>query len=224
MPGCTSPADGQTANELLSLSVSGLSGVDRYAFSGMTGIATADAGVVTPISFQGLVEDHDRVRIQTDGDRSSIGVIEPLDLLKQVQESAKKTKIINSESGVRTAMLLIEADDTVTRKYWRENIRSEFERLQRKAPEPSSGRIKARHHGASLTAFRKEWTEELKHSGRQLDQMLSTLRVHTTYKLLIDKTRMLPLRLQEHTVLHYRVGVAQMKESRNSDISFRTLQ
>ncbi|QYR23671.1 hypothetical protein KZ483_12700 [Paenibacillus sp. sptzw28] len=224
LSGCTSPTHGKTADELLSLSVSGLSGVDRYAFSGITGIVSADAGNLTPVSFQGIVEDHNQIRVQSDGNIASTGIIEPLDLLNHVQASAKNTEIVNSESGARTAMLMIETDDTANEKYWRENIRNEFHSLQRKAAEPSVAAIKDGHHSASLNAFRKEWAAELEQSGRQLDQMLSTLRVHTTYKLLIDKTRMLPLRLQEHSVLHYKTGAGQMKETRNSDISFRTLQ
>ena len=50
--GCASPVDHKSPQELLSLSVAGLSGIDRYRFSGQTGIAAEDRAEVKLTDFQ----------------------------------------------------------------------------------------------------------------------------------------------------------------------------
>ncbi|MBW7457551.1 hypothetical protein K0U00_26255, partial [Paenibacillus sepulcri] len=72
-------------------------------------------------------------------------------------------------------------------------------------------------------SFQKEWQAEITRSGRLLEDMLSTLQVSSTYKLIVDKKRLLPLRLQEHTILRYKTQGEQRQESRISDITFQVL-
>ena len=125
--GCASPVDHKSPQELLSLSVAGLSGIDRYRFSGETGIETEDRVEVKPTAFQGTVENHNQVQVKSNEVGALTGIIRnPLELLKQVQASAKKTELLNGESGERTAVLAITSDEKSAAKMWRNNLKEQF--------------------------------------------------------------------------------------------------
>lgn len=223
--GCASPVDHKSPKELLSLSVAGLSGIDRYTFSGQTGIETEDRVEVKSTAFQGTVENHNQVQVKSNEVGALTGIIRnPLELLTQVQASAKKTELLKGESGEWTAVLAITSDEKTAAEMWRNNLKEQFKQIAKKMPASAKGNlIKAKSQSARDT-FTHEWKEELIRSGAEFNQMLSTLHVNSSYRLVVDRKRLVPLKLEENSVLHYRTSDGEYHtESRKTQMTIQML-
>ncbi|REE88659.1 hypothetical protein A8990_108155 [Paenibacillus taihuensis] len=226
LPGCGNAADNRSPKELLSLSVSGLSGVDRYAFSGKTGIGFGDSKLVSKAtSFEGTVENHNQVQVRASENDMFNTNVHPLDLLTEVQKSAQSTELVESESGNRTAVLHIKANDKLAVESWRNKLRTQFSALEQKVPAALSAKMKSKQVKAAgkETALDKAWHEELTKSKRQLEDMLSTLQVQSDYRLIIDRKKLLPLQLEEQTILRYKAEGTPQQESRRTTVKFMRL-
>lgn len=226
MAGCAAPSDDKSPEELLSLSVAGLSGIDHYLFSGATGIAIADGNMPQPLTFKGVVEDHNRIRMSA-GLNGSTGegmpFHHPLKLLEHIQAHADTITLMPSQSGNRTATLRVELDGASARRQWSERLRGEFDKVAGTGRGNAKGKTALANQVNASTDLEREWRKEVDRSRRRLDEMLRTLNVQSTYTVIVDRVKMLPLRLQEQTQLHYEAGGEPYKESRKTDIRLRTL-
>ncbi|SEM75478.1 hypothetical protein [Paenibacillus sp. OV219] len=223
LSGCGKAADNKSPQELLSLSVSGLSGVDRYAFTGKTGIGFGSSAAESKAtSFEGTVENHNQVQLKASENDTLSSNVRPLELLTEVQKTAQTTELVESESGTRTAVLHIKANEKLVSENWRSKLRSEFSVLEQKVPAAISATMKSKQAVAASkkTELEKAWQEELTKSKSQLEVMLSTLRVQSNYRLIIDRNKLLPLQLEEQTVLRYKAEGAQQQESRKTLVKF----
>ncbi|GGD65249.1 hypothetical protein [Paenibacillus nasutitermitis] len=221
--GCASGSMNRTPDELLGLTVSGLSGVDHYTFKGTTKIAIGDGTVIKPISFQGEVRNHEQLEVKSSDSDSAADLIHPLELLKEIEQSAASTELIAAESDKATAVLQIKTDEKAAARLWAGRLRSQFKQLQSSIPGTEVSPLQQQDESQASAQFKKEWDAELARSGRLLEEMLATLHVSSTYKLQLDRSKMLPLRLQEHTVLRYKTQGQQRQETRSSDVSFPSL-
>ncbi|RAP78096.1 hypothetical protein [Paenibacillus montanisoli] len=223
--GCGSAADNKSPEELLALSVSGLSGVDRYAFSGNTGIGLTEISPIKAMSFQGTVENHSNVQVKANKPNTLASAIHPLEILRQVEASAQKTELLPAESGNRTAVLRITADAKKAKDIWTTRLRNEFSALEKKVPSALVSKSQSKPGGGngSESALEKEWMEELARSKVQLEKMLSTLQVQSQYRLIIDRKKLLPLKLEEKTKLKYRADGQTRTETRLTKLAFMNL-
>ncbi len=222
---CGSASDNRSPHELLALSVSGLSSVDRYTFTGETGIGMGAGGEGIATTFQGTVENHDDVQLRA----SDAGVLaqglHPLKLLSQVESTALKTELEADKSGGRTAVLRITADPKQAANMWANKLRGEFDRLENTTPGQlnvklqSKQAVKAETQGSS--SLDKAWRQELAKSKEELNAMLSTLTVQTTYRLVIDRKKLLPLAMEEYTLLHFTSRGQRAEESHRTKLSFK---
>lgn len=227
LPGCGNAADHKSAQELLSLSVSGLSGVDRYAFTGKTGIGFGDSKVESKATaFEGTVENHNKVQVRASENDMLNTNVHPLELLTEVQKIAQTTELIERDSGNRTAVLHIKANEKLASESWRKKLRSQFSALEQKVPAAISAKMKTKSQGNTAgkeTELEKAWREELAKSNRELEGMLSTLQVQSDYRLIIDRNKLLPLQLEEQTVLRYKAGGTPQQETRKTTVKIMRL-
>ncbi|MBP3961145.1 hypothetical protein [Paenibacillus lignilyticus] len=223
--GCNSAVDNKSPGELLSLSVSGLSGVDRYAFTGDTGIGLTGLSPIKAMTFQGTVENHNNVKVKANNPDSLGGSIHPLDYLRQVENNAQTTELVPSESGNRTAVLRITSNEAKAKATWVQTLRDEFSVLEKKVPAASASKNTMQRKQASGAegSLEREWNEELSRSKAQLEAMLSTLRVQSSCRMVIDRKKLLPLQLEEKTTLQYKAEGQDRKESRVTKIVFTRL-
>jgi hypothetical protein len=220
LAGCAPRAENRTPHQLLSLSVAGLSGVDNYTFQGTTSVTVNGVKEQKPLSFRGTVEAHNRIHIQTNANAAPIADGHPLELLRQVESTARMTELLDGRSGGRTAVLRIQADEPRARKLWEDRLRGEFARMDKQMRPAQTGRLPKT--AAERAAFEREWTNELNRSRQQLERILKTLRVNSVYTLAVDRSRLLPVRLQEHTVLSYETNGIRQHEERTTDMEFVT--
>ena len=223
LAGCSTHSENRSPKELLSLAVSGLTGVDHYRFEGSTGISVKGGGE-KPVTFQGTVKDHNDIKVQTSSNAKLPGIGHPLELLKDIEASARSTELVTERSGNRTAVLHIDADEAKAKKQWSDRIRGEFARLEQQVPAMPRSAVKQAGAGKDprQAAFEREWKDELARSRSKLDRMLKTLKVKSSYTLIVDRTKLLPIRLQEHTELRYTADGAEQQELRKTDMRFAT--
>ena len=141
------------------------------------------------------------------------GIIQdPLEFLKQVQASAKKTELMTEKSGKWTAVLAITSDEKAAAEIWRNNLKEQFKQIAKKVP------------ASAQDTLVREWKEELVRSGEEFNQMLSTLHVNSSYRLIVDRKRLVPVKLEENSVLHYQtLDGEHHTESRKTKMNFQML-
>lgn len=224
--GCASPVDHKSPEELLSLSVAGLSGIDRYTFNGQTGIAAGESVDVKSTAFQGMVQNHNQIQVKSKETEALTGIGNPLELLKQVQATAKQTELVSDQSGKWTSVLAITSDEKAAAKVWKKNLKDQFEQISKKMP-AASAKGKAMTVKSRLIQhdLAQEWQEELKRSGAEFNHMLSTLQVKSSYTLVVDRKHLVPLKLAETSVLHYKTSDGeQHTETRKTNMAFQLIR
>ncbi|MFC4100965.1 hypothetical protein [Paenibacillus xanthanilyticus] len=201
--------------ELLQLSVSGLSGVDAYRFTGQSGVKTG--GRVTDIvRFGGEVKHHDQIRLEAASVKQAqhYTVRDPMAYLSQVQVETRRTEVKQESSNARTTVLLMRGDPELARKRWVHTLKAAFEDAVN-----SGVRRLQRTNGGGVLPPKTE--AEVRVSRKQMDEMLRSLAVDTTYRLVIDRKKLLPGKLTEDTVLHYTREGKAYSESRQLTLEIK---
>ncbi|UVI27862.1 hypothetical protein [Paenibacillus spongiae] len=223
LSGCQSTVRDKSPQEMLSLTVAGLAAVDRYTFTGTTSIYGADMGAAQPITFQGSVEDHKRIQVKSNKDNEDIQITrQPFNLLKHIEATAATTELVAANSGERTAVLRIVPDKAASRRTWIKKQNEAFERLVKDDELADGAGRKLSLKAGNRMSYEQERADEISRSRKQLAEMLNTLNVDTTYQLIIDRKRLLPLKLHEHTVLQYKADGKNQREERKSELIFIT--
>jgi len=221
--GCDSLTDKKTPKELLSMSVSGLAGIDSYTFVETSGVTSAAGIKSASVTYRGEVQEHNRILLQSE-DKHTRSVIPPLELLTAIEAGASHVELLPSKSGLRTAVLRIDLDPAAAAKQWETQLNDSIARLDNlNSPLSQAGGSKALSaNGNNSTEFDREWADEIARSKSELSKLLRNLRVESMYMLTIDRKRLLPLKLVEHTVLQYEAKGGKRKELRDSELIFAT--
>jgi len=222
--GCDSLTDNQSPKELLSMSVSGLAGIDSYSFIETSGVTSAAGIKSAAVTYRGEVQEHNRMLLQSEDNRHTRSVIPPLELLTAIEAGASHVELLPSKSGLRTAVLRVDLDSAAAVKQWEAQLNASITRLDSlNSPLSQTGGSKTLSSNQNKSSeFDREWAEEIARSKSTLNDLLRNLHVESFYLLTIDRKRLLPLKLQEHTVLHYEAKGAKRKEILDSELIFAT--
>ncbi|GGG89561.1 hypothetical protein [Paenibacillus radicis (ex Gao et al. 2016)] len=211
LAGCAGLRGDRSPEEWLSLSIAGLAATDNYAYKGQTVVATAEGWSHTPKTFQGKVVGHETIKAQADD-----GVTwNPVELLKEIQTDHKQIEIVKNagphtaaaKGAGKTVKLRVLTDEAAAREKWKQKLTGELDQLESGAP-------------IEQTEYRKAYLNELNKSRAQLSSMLKTLQVHSEYQILIDASNLIPLSMEEQTVLTYIKDNKQKEEMRKTTMQF----
>jgi len=204
------------------MSISGLAGIDNYSFIETSGVTSAAGIKSASVTYRGEVQEHNRILLQSEDNHHTRSVTPPLELLTAIQASARHVELLPSKSGLRTAVLRIDLDPAAAAKQWEKQLNASIARLDNlNSPLSQAGDSKALSSiGSNSSEFDREWATEIARSKSELNELLRNLHVESMYMLTIDRKRLLPLKLQEHTVLQYEAKGAKRKELRNSELIF----
>lgn len=213
----------RSPKELLSLSVSGLSGVDRYAFSGDAGIGSGSQTVSNPVAFHGTVENHNLVKVQGSSLNALSSTVNPLELLNSIKATAVNTELVPEESNEEQTVLHITTDPKKAAALWANRLRGEFGLLEKKVPANLTAKQQGgqMHNAAGPSALQEEWNGEIARSKRELEAMLSTMQVQSSCKLVIDRKKLLPRSLEERTIFRYQADGKPAEENRMTRLNFK---
>lgn len=204
--GCGNGTDRRNPDKWLSLSYAGLAAMDQYAFSGSMSISMAGGAALKPQTFEGKVVDHRQLTVQTSSDDPLH--VNPLQILEQLNESNKSISIVDESSDPPVITLQIAQDGEQSKQRWAKRLKEQLEELLVNSPPDTA-------------PYKQEWENEANRSRMQLEQMLATMSTETSYQLVIDKNRLLPLKLDEQTEFRYRLGGKESSESRHTAVRFQ---
>ncbi|CAM3952654.1 hypothetical protein PAAL109150_01460 [Paenibacillus alkaliterrae] len=205
--GCGNTAGQRSPEELLSLSYSGLAATDQYAFTGSMSIKTADGFEFKPQIFEGKVVDHKQLTLQTNSEDTLHW--NPVQVLEALNESNEEVSLVNGSNDPETVTLHIAENQAASKERWEQRLRQELERLR---------------ENVSLEdrSYKDEWQKELERSEKQLNDMLKTMKAVTVYELVIDRDRLLPLKMDEKTVFSYTYNGKPLSEERHTTVRFQS--
>ncbi len=194
------------AEDWLSLSYASLEAMDNYEFSGSTVIELSGATVSKPITFQGKVNDHRKLSVQSTSEQSQYThPSQILRLLKQYNGNGAEVseQETDSETGASLIKVTMRENKEDAQLRWSEQLRNQLN--ESITDEPEQG-----------TAQAAAWTNELEKSKRELEEMLKTLQVDSVIDVWIDVRSILPVKLHENTQFTYLRDGEQVDESRKT--------
>ncbi|QAY65490.1 hypothetical protein [Paenibacillus protaetiae] len=193
----------RNADEWLSLSISGLAGMDAFAYSGQT-VTTLPSGIsYSPRKFSGQVVDH-RMAKQS-GEQESDA--KPTNLLYAMQNMNKQVSFGKQPKDPSQVSLIVKISPEDALNIWKNDLTQQMEQISLNEP-PADAPYKA------------AWDKELNRSKKALNEQLSTLKVNSEYEVIVDRDRMLPIMLHETSKAAYTKKGKTIEENRNTDITF----
>lgn len=206
--GCGAAAGRRTPEQWLSLSYSGLAAMDKYAFNGSMSIQVEGGSEVKPQSFEGKVVDHHQLTIQSNVKDSLY--MNPVQVLEALNESHEQVVIVGETKKLfasnPTITLRITEKSADTKKRWKQIFEQQLEELNAALP------------AAHNAAYRAEWNAEMTRSREELTRILSTLQAGAQYDLVIDKKRLLPLKIDGITTFNYEKNGRPVAETRHTTV------
>lgn len=211
--GCSGTATNRTPEQWLSLSYSGLAAMDQYAFTGSISMGMEEGVMFKPQLFEGKVVNHQQLTIQSD--KQDPLYWNPVDVLGSLNRSHESVEIISdgerNENDVETLVLRAVEKKDAAKNRWTGVLVQELERV--------TGDVVI--ESGTLSAKRKQMADQAK---QELDAMLHSLEVLTEYEIIINKKRMLPLKMEEKTTFIYERDGRQLKENRHTSIRFQAFE
>jgi hypothetical protein len=212
--GCAADADSRPPEEWLSLAYSGLAAMDQYHFAGSVSMGLDEAVMSKPQMFEGKVVDHEQLTIQSD-EQTPVNW-NPVDVLSKLSEANAGVSIIDegvteTEAGpTKTLTIRVGEAPTITTKRWEGMLRQQFQEV--------AGSDIGKANASS------NWKQIVEQSRKELDEMLSQLQATSQYEIVIDKQRLLPLKMEENTSFSYSRGGKPVKESRHTTVRFQKFE
>ncbi|OBZ16768.1 MULTISPECIES: hypothetical protein [Bacillales] len=203
--GCGSAGDKRTPKEWLSLSYSGLAATDQYDFTGSMSMKTADGLEFKPEVFEGKVVDHQQLTLQTN--TADPLHWNPVQVLEALNNANDEVRLLNESNNPDTVTLLITENASVSKERWEQRLRQQLDQLD----VPAADR-----------PYHEEWSKELARSRKQLEQMLASMQAVTKYELVIDRDRLLPLKMEEKTSFSYTYNQKPAAEERHTTVRFQS--
>lgn len=188
------------------MSISGLASIDQYEFSGETAVTLPNGVSGKPKAYRGKVIDHEKLIVQSEGESTS--EVNPAKLLAWIQNSPKEVSLMKSDQEGLVQLSIHMKGDAPAAKLT-EQLQSELTALAADAPKEGA-------------AYRKAWEEEFHRSKQQLNEVLKTLRVKSDYKLYVDRNKMLPMQLEEYSMISYVSQGRSHQETRRSRIALES--
>lgn len=205
--GCGNVGKHRSPEDWLSLSYSGLAATDQYDFTGSMSIKTDGGLAFKPEVFEGKVVDHQQLTLQTNSQETMHW--NPVKVLETLNQSNDEVRIVSGSNDEETVTLLITENAKVSKEKWEQRLRQQLDQLGANMPSKDK-------------PFHQEWMEELARSRSQLDAMLSTMQAATEYELVIDRTKLLPLKMEEKTSFQYTYNKRPFFESRYTTVRFQS--
>ncbi|MHA6484619.1 hypothetical protein ACX1C1_22245 [Paenibacillus sp. strain BS8-2] len=212
--GCAADADSRTPEEWLSMAYSGLAAMDQYHFTGSVSMGMDEAVMSKPQMFEGKVMNHEQLTVQSD--ETTPVNWNPVDVLAKLSSSNAGVEIIDegmteTESGAsQTLTIQVNEQSDITTKRWDSLLRQQFQEVAKS------------DLGRGSTS--EDWRRIVSQSQEELNEMLAKLEVKSQYDIVIDKQRLLPLKMEEHTQFSYLRGGHPVSESRYTAIRFQRFE
>ena len=215
----------RSPEELFKLTVSGLSAVQQYGF---TATSTMD-GAREKREFRGVVKEHDQLQLLaagTDGQEwlgqrnaDAVRSLNPEGLMSWLLGHKADVTLDESRSNAGTVLLIIRQDPEQAASMWRSRLQDKWQAVR--AEQPQNSDVWPRLNDSQRKQFAAEWNAELDSSSAQWRSMMDSLSADSQYELVINRSRLIPISLKEHSQLHYLTGKTASTEVADMDFHFQ---
>jgi len=208
MAGCAETDTDRTPAELLSIASAGLEGVDRYTFRSRTTVRSGGIILHELESYEGEIAGHAvrAIRSLSDGPAPAADEAEtPASRLAELASPDAEIAYAGEAPEGCVALVVKLPADAATRDIGNRLTR-QFELAADMAASGLADGVLRSGDGAEASAFRRALADETASFRRELDRLLAGLEAETTATVTIDRRTMLPVALEEKSVLKYEAG------------------
>jgi len=220
---CGSVESTRTAEETLALAAAGLSGMDRYGFNVRTEALLGDRRMYEIEAYEGEVTGHRQLKVWPRGGLKQLDAVNdgdarmrnPAGWLARVEQLDKSVEYVPEEADGSKLRLRIRLAP--------EAARAEISAAMREAllqVTDEADRIAAEARGENAAELRRALAEEVKRSRAKLERMLLTLEVDSGIELDIERSRLLPVRMEESTTMRYETEDGARSDHRVTHVAF----
>jgi len=205
--GCAGPETDRSPSELLSVASAGLEGVDRYTFRSRTAVLSGGVELHELESYEGEIAGHAvrAIRGLSGGLAQAADAETPASRLAELAgKNAGIEYAGNAPEGCVALRVKLSGEEAA--RDVKARLTRQFERAAERAESELEESDLRGGEAASADKFRRALTRETKRFRRELDRLLEGLEAETTVLVTIDRRTMLPLELEEKTVLRYESG------------------
>lgn len=202
----------RTPQEWVTLANSGLAGRDNYSYSAQVETGINNNVQLSTNNFTGQVHSHQEYSINSSEVDATL--LHPAKYMDVINNADNTITYINEPLDADAAQLILpfrieEPSEKATAR-WKSLLEQQFNQIKLSTEQMS---------------IKSNKTEEvlrfIANSENELEGMLRTLTVNSTYKLIIDPVDAIPLSLDEYAVLQYERDGKPYREYRNSKIHFK---
>ena len=215
-----------TAEETLALAAAGLSGTDRYGFSVRTELLLGDERMYELEAYEGEVVGHKQLKVWPKGGLKQLDAVSgddarmrnPAGWLARVEQLDKSVEYAPEGADGSKVRLRIRLAPDAAKREMEAAMREAFEHVADEAEQLAATAGQEGRHDAD--ALRRAYAEEIERSRTKLDRMLATLEVDSAITLDIERSRLLPVRMEETTTMRYDTESGPRSENRATFVTF----
>lgn len=213
MTGCTLVnTSSRTPHEWVTLANSGLSGRDNYSYSAQVKTGINDNIQMSANNFTGQVKSHQEYSINSSEVDSTL--LHPAKYMDVINNSDNTVTYVNEPIDANAEKLTLtfrieEQAETATSR-WKSLLEHQFNQIKLSTEQMEIKQIKS-----------DEIVKYIAQSESELEKILSTLSVNSTFKLSVDPVDSIPLSIHEYAILKYQRDGKPFSEYRTTQIHFK---
>ncbi|OUM96461.1 MAG: hypothetical protein A9Z00_13670 [Thermobacillus sp. ZCTH02-B1] len=203
--GCAGPDADENPEKVLSVASAGLEGVDRYTFRIRSFVRSGGIELQELESCEGEIAGHAvrAIRSLSGGSARAAAAVEtPASRLAAL--ARERARVEFADRDARRLMLRVTLEGDAAVRQVRERLVKRFERAAERAASERS--LRAGADAGAAERYRAAVSRETERFRRELAGLLDGLEAEMTVLVTIDRRTMLPLELEETTVLRYEAG------------------
>jgi hypothetical protein len=214
-----------TAEETLALATAGLSGIDRYGFTVRTELLLDNQHKYETEAYEGEIIGHNQLKVWPQGGVKQMDAVSsedaqvrnPAGWLARVEKLDKTVEYVPEGADGTKIRLRIRLAPEAARQEIAAAMRDAFEQVAADAMGTAGGEGTIQ---AADSKLQEAIEQEITQSRAKLEQLLAALEAESELLIDVERSRLLPLRMEERTVMQYVVGQAPRTENRATFVTF----
>ncbi len=224
---CGGIESSQTAEETLAMATAGLSGIDRYGFTVRTELLLDDQHKYETEAYEGEIIGHNQLKVWPQGGVKQLDAVSgdkakvrnPAGWLDRIEQLDKTVEYVPEGTDGKKIRLLIRLAPEAAREEVAAAMREAFEQVAAEATGTKGG-DGGEKQAANSKKLQQAIEQEVTESRAKLERLLADLEAESEMLVDVERNRLLPLRMEEHTLMHYGVGQVSRTENRATFVTF----
>jgi hypothetical protein len=226
LPACGGVENTHTAEETLALAAAGLSGMDRYGFTVRTELLLDDEHKYETEAYEGEVVGHNSLKVWPQGGLKQLDAVgsedarvrNPAGWLARIEKLEKSVEYVPEGTDGTKVRLRIRLAPEAARQEIAAAMRDAFEQVAGEAISTSADAVDEKR--LDDPKLQRAIEQEITQSRTRLEMMLAALEAESELLIDVERSRLLPLRMEEHTLMRYGLEQGTRSENRMTFVTF----